>query len=452
MISSDLSPRTDSRVPPQRSRISKAGRKFTKVFKIGKSKNRHKELQKLEPEGDSSDFDGRTEEPPTSSHWGIGHPTSHSSVSTLRDNWPFLAVAVETTESAILHSIGIAPPGQDSISTDVASSSANLYASAIETERLAPVQSSIPRDRGILTTDDAAITQRVNEMISTIVKNARAALECKLKDEISEPPCSLSDAVTTQRINEMINTIVSNARAALKYKLKDAEMLLCEQSMKSSSESSLLGTEPYLSPNRKDSLSIITEISQGNLECTLQLQDISRRPSSETSFSPFLVENRETAGQEPPCSLLDTATTQRINEMINTIVNHARGALQYQLKENSSLEQSMKSNFESLLLATESSPSPIIKESASRAVESLPGDLERLLQLEEIPSWTDNPDTWKESEVKISPAAPENINVEEDTEKLQGAGSSAASRNSPSSEESHDDLTNISTVFRAQED
>ena len=452
VISSDLSPRTDSKVPPQRSRISKVGRKFTKVFKIGKSKNRHKELQKLEPEGDSSDFDGRTEEPPTSSHWGIGHPTSHSSVSTLRDNWPFLAVAVETTESAILHSIGIAPPGQDSISSDVASSSANLYASAIETERLAPVQSSIPRDRGILTTDDAAITQRVNEMISTIVKNARAALECKLKDEISEPPCSLSDAVTTQRINEMINTIVNNARAVLKYKLKDAEMLLCEQSMKSSSESSLLGTEPYLSPNRKDSLSIITEISQGNLECTLQLQDISRRPSSETSFSPFLVENRETAGQEPPCSLLDTATTQRINEMINTIVNHARGALQYQLKENSSLEQSMKSNFESLLLATESSPSPIIKESASRAVESLPGDLECLLQLEEIPSWTDNPDTWKESEVKISPAAPENINVEEDTEKLQGAGSSAASRNSPSSEESHDDLTNISTVFRAQED
>ena len=358
--------------------------------------------------------------------------------------------ALETTESSILHSKGIAPSGQDSISSDVSSSSANLYASAVETERSAPVQSSIPRDRGILTTDDAAITQRVNEMISTIVKNARAALECKLKDEISEPPCSLSDAVTTQRINEMINTIVNNARAALKYKLKDAEMSLCEQSMKSSSESSLLATEPFLSPNAKDSLSIITEISQGNLECTLQ--DISRRPSSETSFSPFLVENRETAGQEPPCSLLDAATTQRINAMIKTIVSHARGALQYQLKENSSLDQPMKSNCESLLLATESSASPIIKESASCTVESLPGNLECLLQLEEIPSWTYHPDTWKESEVKISPAAPENINVEEDTEKLQGAGSSVASRNRASSEQSHDDLTNNSTVFRAQED
>ena len=361
--------------------------------------------------------------------------------------------ALETTESSILHSKGIAPSGQDSISSDVASSSANLYASAVETERPAHVQSSIPRDRGILTTDDAAITQRVNEMISTIVKNARAALECKLKDEISEPPCSLSDAVTTQRINEMINTIVNNARAALKYKLKDAEMSLCEQSMKSSSESSLLATEPFLSPNAKDSLSIITEISQGNLECTLQ--DISRRPSSETSFSPFLVENRETAGQEPPCSLLDAATTQRINAMIKTIVSHARGALQYQLKENSSLDQPMKSNCESLLLATESSASsasPIIKESASCTVESLPGNLECLLQLEEIPSWTYHPDTWKESEVKISPAAPENINVEEDTEKLQGAGSSVASRNRASSEQSHDDLTNNSTVFRAQED
>ena len=358
--------------------------------------------------------------------------------------------ALETTESSILHSKGIAPSGQDSISSDVASSSANLYASAVETERPAPVQSSIPRDRGILTTDDAAITQRVNEMISTIVKNARAALECKLKDEISEPPCSLSDAVTTQRINEMINTIVNNARAALKYKLKDAEMSLCEQSMKSSSESSLLATEPFLSPNAKDSLSIITEISQGNLECTLQ--DISRRPSSETSFSPFLVENRETAGQEPPCSLLDAATTQRINAMIKTIVSHARGALQYQLKENSSLDQPMKSNCESLLLATESSASPIIKESASCTVESLPSNLECLLQLEEIPSWTYHPDTWKESEVKISPAAPENINVEEDTEKLQGAGSSVASRNRASSEQSHDDLTNNSTVFRAQED
>ena len=358
--------------------------------------------------------------------------------------------ALETTESSILHSKGIAPSGQDSISSDVASSSANLYASAVETERPAPVQSSIPRDRGILTTDDAAITQRVNEMISAIVKNARAALECKLKDEISEPPCSLSDAVTTQRINEMINTIVNNARAALKYKLKDAEMSLCEQSMKSSSESSLLVTEPFLSPNAKDSLSIITEISQGNLECTLQ--DISRRPSSETSFSPFLVENRETAGQEPPCSLLDAATTQRINAMIKTIVSHARGALQYQLKENSSLDQPMKSNCESLLLATESSASPIIKESASCTVESLPGNLECLLQLEEIPSWTYHPDTWKESEVKISPAAPENINVEEDTEKLQGAGSSVASRNRASSEQSHDDLTNNSTVFRAQED
>ena len=358
--------------------------------------------------------------------------------------------ALETTESSILHSKGIAPSGQDSISSDVASSSANLYASAVETERPAPVQSSIPRDRGILTTDDAAITQRVNEMISAIVKNARAALECKLKDEISEPPCSLSDAVTTQRINEMINTIVNNARAALKYKLKDAEMSLCEQSMKSSSESSLLATEPFLSPNAKDSLSIITEISQGNLECTLQ--DISRRPSSETSFSPFLVENRETAGQEPPCSLLDAATTQRINAMIKTIVSHARGALQYQLKENSSLDQPMKSNCESLLLATESSASPIIKESASCTVESLPGNLECLLQLEEIPSWTYHPDTWKESEVKISPAAPENINVEEDTEKLPGAGSSVASRNRASSEQSHDDLTNNSTVFRAQED
>lgn len=358
--------------------------------------------------------------------------------------------ALETTESSILHSKVIAPSGQDSISSDVASSSANLYASAVETERPAPVQSSIPRDRGILTTDDAAITQRVNEMISTIVKNARAALECKLKDEISEPPCSLSDAVTTQRINEMINTIVNNARAALKYKLKDAEMSLCEQSMKSSSESSLLATEPFLSPNAKDSLSIITEISQGNLECTLQ--DISRRPSSETSFSPFLVENRETAGQEPPCSLLDAATTQRINAMIKTIVSHARGALQYQLKENSSLDQPMKSNCESLLLATESSASPIIKESASCTVESLPGNLECLLQLEEIPSWTYHPDTWKESEVKTSPAAPENINVEEDTEKLQGAGSSVASRNRASSEQSHDDLTNNSTVFRAQED
>ena len=358
--------------------------------------------------------------------------------------------ALETTESSILHSKVIAPSGQDSISSDVASSSANLYASAVETERPAPVQSSIPRDRGILTTDDAAITQRVNEMISAIVKNARAALECKLKDEISEPPCSLSDAVTTQRINEMINTIVNNARAALKYKLKDAEMSLCEQSMKSSSESSLLATEPFLSPNAKDSLSIITEISQGNLECTLQ--DISRRPSSETSFSPFLVENRETAGQEPPCSLLDAATTQRINAMIKTIVSHARGALQYQLKENSSLDQPMKSNCESLLLATESSASPIIKESASCTVESLPGNLECLLQLEEIPSWTYHPDTWKESEVKTSPAAPENINVEEDTEKLQGAGSSVASRNRASSEQSHDDLTNNSTVFRAQED
>lgn len=358
--------------------------------------------------------------------------------------------ALETTESSILHSKGIAPSGQDSISSDVASSSANLYASAVETERPAPVQSSISRDRGILTTDDAAITQRVNEMISAIVKNARAALECKLKDEISEPPCSLSDAVTTQRINEMINTIVNNARAALKYKLKDAEMSLCEQSMKSSSESSLLATEPFLSPNAKDSLSIITEISQGNLECTLQ--DISRRPSSETSFSPFLVENRETAGQEPPCSLLDAATTQRINAMIKTIVSHARGALQYQLKENSSLDQPMKSNCESLLLATESSASPIIKESASCTVESLPGNLECLLQLEEIPSWTYHPDTWKESEVKISPAAPENINVEEDTEKLQGAGSSVASRNRASSEQSHDDLTNNSTVFRAQKD
>lgn len=358
--------------------------------------------------------------------------------------------ALETTESSVLHSKGIAPSGQDSISSDVASSSANLYASAVETERPAPVQSSIPRDRGILTTDDAAITQRVNEMISTIVKNARAALECKLKDEISEPPCSLSDAVTTQRINEMINTIVNNARAALKYKLRDAEMSLCEQSMKSSSESSLLATEPFLSPNAKDSLSIITEISQGNLECTLQ--DISRRPSSETSFSPFLVENRETAGQEPPCSLLDAATTQRINAMIKTIVSHARGALQYQLKENSSLDQPMKSNCDSLLLATESSASPIIKESASCTVESLPGNLECLLQLEEIPSWTYHPDTWKESEVKISPAAPENINVEEDTEKLQGAGSSVASRNRASSEQSHDDLTNNSTVFRAQED
>ena len=310
VLPSDLSSRTVSKVPPQRSRISKVGRKFKKIFEIGKSKNRHKELQKLEPEGDSSDFDGKTKEPPTSSHRGIGHPTSHSSVSTLRDNWPFLAVAVETTESSILHSKGIAPSGQDSISSDVASSSANLYASAVETERPAPVQSSIPRDRGILTTDDAAITQRVNEMISTIVKNARAALEYKLKDEISEPPCSLSDAVINQRINEMINTIVNNARAALKYKLKDAEMSLCEQSMKSSSESSLLATEPFQSPNAKDRLSIITEISQGNLECTLQ--DISRRPSSETSFFPFLVENRETAGQEPPCSLLDAATTQRM--------------------------------------------------------------------------------------------------------------------------------------------
>ena len=450
VLSSDLSPRTVSKVPPQRSRISEVGRKFKKIFKIGNSKNKHKELQKLEPEGDSSDFDGKTEEPPTSGHWGIGHPTSHSSVSTLRDNCPFLAVAVETTESSILHSKGIAPSGQDSISSDVASSSANLYASAIETERPATVQSSIPRDRGILTTDDAAITQRVNEMISTIVKNARAALECKIKDEISEPPCSLSDAVTTQRINEMINTIVNNARAASKCKLKDAEMSLCEQSMKSSSKSSLLATEPFLSPNAKDSLSIITEISQGNRECTLQ--DISRRPSSETSFSPFLAENRETAGQEPPCSLLDTATTRRINAMIKTIVSHARGALQYQLKENSSLDQPMKSNCESLLLATESSASPIIKESASCAVESLPGNLECLLQLEEIPSWTDHPDTWKESEVEISPAAPENINVEEDTEKLQGAGSSVASRNSTSSEESHDDLTNNPNVFRAQED
>lgn len=450
VLPSDLSSRTVSKVPPQRSRISKVGRKFKKIFEIGKSKNRHKELQKLEPEGDSSDFDGKTKEPPTSSHRGIGHPTSHSSVSTLRDNWPFLAVAVETTESSILHSKGIAPSGQDSISSDVASSSANLYASAVETERPAPVQSSIPRDRGILTTDDAAITQRVNEMISTIVKNARAALEYKLKDEISEPPCSLSDAVINQRINEMINTIVNNARAALKYKLKDAEMSLCEQSMKSSSESSLLATEPFLSPNAKDRLSIITEISQGNLECTLQ--DISRRPSSETSFSPFLVENRETAGQEPPCSLLDAATTQRINAMIKTIVSHARGALKYQLKENSSLDQPMKSNCESLLLATESSASPIIKESASCTVESLPGNLECLLQLEEIPSWTYHPDTWKESEVKISPAAPENINVEEDTEKLQGAGSSVASRNRASSEQSHDDLTNNSTVFRAQED
>ena len=248
--------------------------------------------------------------------------------------------ALETTESSILHSKGIAPSGQDSISSDVASSSANLYASAVETERPAPVQSSIPRDRGILTTDDAAITQRVSEMISTIVKNARAALECKLKDEISEPPCSL----------------------------------------------------------------------------------------------------------------LDAATTQRINAMIKTIVSHARGALQYQLKENSSLDQPMKSNCESLLLATESSASPIIKESALCTVESLPGNLECLLQLEEIPSWTYHPDTWKESEVKISPAAPENINVEEDTEKLQGAGSSVASRNRASSEQSHDDLTNNSTVFRAQED
>ena len=245
VLSSDLSSRTVSKVPPQRSRISKVGRKFKKIFEIGTSKKRHKELQKLEPEGDSSDFDGKTEEPPTSSHRGIGHPTSHSSVSTLRDNWPFLAVAVETTESSILHSKGIAPSGQDSISSDVASPSANLYASAIETERPAPVQSSIPRDRGILTTDDAAIIQRVNEMISTIVKNARAALECKLKDEISEPPCSLSDAVTTQRINKMINTVVNNARAALKYKLKDAEMSLCEQSMKSSSESSLIGNRTF---------------------------------------------------------------------------------------------------------------------------------------------------------------------------------------------------------------
>ena len=450
VLPSDLSSRTVSKVPPRRSRISKVGRKFKKIFEIGKSKNRHKELQKLEPEGDSSDFDGKAKEPPTSSHRGIGHPTSHSSVYTLRDNWPFLAVAVETTESSILHSKGRAPSGQDSISSDVASSSANLYASAVETERPAPVQSSIPRDRGILTTDDAAITQRVNEMISTIVKNARAALECKLKDEISDPPCSLSDAVTTQRINEMINTIVNNARAALKYKLKDAEMSLCEQSMKSSSESSLLATEPFLSPNAKDSLSIITEISQGNLECTLQ--DISRRPSSETSFSPFLVENRETVGQEPPCSLLDAATTQRINAMIKTIVSHARDAFQNQLKENSSLDQPMKSNCESLLLTTESSASPIIKESASCTVESLPDNLECLLQLEEIPSWTYHPDTWKESEVKNSPSAPENINVEEDTEKLQGAGSSVASRNRASSEQSHDDLTNDSTVFRAQED
>ena len=340
VLPSDLSSRTVSKVPPQRSRISKVGRKFKKIFEIGKSKNRHKELQKLEPEGDSSDFDGKTKEPPTSSHRGIGHPTSHSSVSTLRDNWPFLAVAVETTESSILHSKGIAPSGQDSISSDVASSSANMHASAVETERPAPVQSSIPRDRGILTTDDAAITQRVNEMISTIVKNARAALECKLKDEISEPPCSL----------------------------------------------------------------------------------------------------------------LDAATTQRINAMIKTIVSHARGALQYQLKENSSLDQPMKSNCESLLLATESSASPIIKESALCTVESLPGNLECLLQLEEIPSWTYHPDTWKESEVKISPAAPENINVEEDTEKLQGAGSSVASPNRASSEQSHDDLTNNSTVLRAQED
>ena len=245
VLSSDLSSRTVSKVPPQRSRISKVGRKFKKIFEIGTSKKRHKELQKLEPEGDSSDFDGKTEEPPTSSHRGIGHPTSHSSVSTLRDNWPFLAVAVETTESSILHSKGIVPSGQDSVSSDVASSSANLYASAIETERPAPVQSSIPRDRGILTTDDAAIIQRVNEMISTIVKNARAALECKLKDEISAPPCSLSDAVTTQRINKMINTVVNNARAALKYKLKDAEMSLCEQSMKSSSESSLIGNRTF---------------------------------------------------------------------------------------------------------------------------------------------------------------------------------------------------------------
>ena len=309
MISPDLSPRTVSKVPPQRSRISKVGRKFKKLFKIGKSKNRHNELQKLEPEGDSSDFDSKTEEPPTSSHRGTGHPTSHSSVSTLRDNWPFLEVAVETTESSILQSKVIAPSGQGSISSDVASSSANLYASAIETERPAPVQSSRPRDRGILTTDDAATTQRVNEMISTIVKNARAALECKLKDEISECPCSLSDAVTIQRINEMINTIVHNARAALKYKLKDAEMSLCEQSMKSSSESSLLATEPSLSPSE------------------LQLQDISRSPSLETSFPPLLVENRESAAQEPPCSLSDAVTTQRINEMINTIVNNAQAAL-----------------------------------------------------------------------------------------------------------------------------
>ena len=138
--------------------------------------------------------------------------------------------------------------------------------------------------------------------------------------------------------------------------------------------------------------------------------------------------------------------------MIDTIVNHARGALQYQLKEDSSLDQSMKSNCESLLLATESSRSPIIEESASCAVESLPGDLECLLQLEEISSRTDHPDTRKESEVEISPAAPENINVGEDTEKLQGAGSSAASHNCPSEKESHDDLSNISPVFRAQED
>ena len=364
MISPDLSPRTVSKVPPQRSRISKVGRKFKKLFKIGKSKNRHNELQKLEPEGDSSDFDSKTEEPPTSSHRGTGHPTSHSSVSTLRDNWPFLEVAVETTESSILQSKVIAPSGQGSISSDVASSSANLYASAIETERPAPVQSSRPRDRGIFTTDDAATTQRVNEMISTIVKNARAALECKLKDEISECPCSLSDAVTIQRINEMINTIVNNARAALKYKLKDAEMSLCEQSMKSSSESSLLATEPSLSPSE------------------LQLQDISRSPSLETSFPPLLVENRESAAQEPPCSLSDAVTTQRINEMINTIVNNARAALKYKLKdaEMSLCEQSMKSSSESSLLATEPFLSPNAKDSLSIITEISQGNLECTLQ------------------------------------------------------------------------
>ena len=230
------------------------------------------------------------------------------------------------------------------------------------------------------------------------------------------------------------------------------ESLDKESSCSSEDDEFFPASEPHLSPNAKDSLSIINEISQGNRECTLNLQDISRGPSSETSFSPVFVENRESAGQEPPCSLLDAATTQRIKEMINTIVNHARGALQYQLKEDSSLDQSMKSNCESLLLATKSSRSPIIEESASCTVESLPGDLECLLQLEEISSRTDHPDTWKESEVEISPAAPENINVGEDTEKLQGAGSSAASHNCPSEKESHDDLSNISTVFRAQED